>query len=629
VVQKRPYLLEKDYKYFYVQYNDPVYVKLEKIDILYKLTDGKNYDAIIGELKNYSITEFDIDFVKKAIRYIGNIGFKFDKSVDACVDAMKEILDHNQDFAVNEAIIICRDLMRKYKGKTLDLIKKITSDGGKNISEPEAKAAFLYIVGEFCLNIPKSTELVSPFVESFCEEEPVVKLQILNAIIKNYVNKPEETEDLIKQALQKGGEETENPDVRDRAYVYWRLLENEPDVAKDMIMAEKPPFEFIEDVAFEGNMVDNITENMTNISAVYHKMSHELIVKEDMIIDPNLVEEEKKEVTNDKEKSPKKEDKEKQTKIDKKEEVKRNETNLIPFDEFPKSQQQQNPVVSNPPVSNDIFEIFGKSQSNPIVNSNPFESGSNFQFIEENLVIFDSQVGINFKPPIQHVSATTQGSNGRSGLSVHSTFNRINGVIYYGMILKNNTSSTLNNFSLSFKINSFGIVPLDKLDNLSLTAGAQEVVKLRCTIDNEKFDKKTPPSSPFKLDVGVACNLDLFVFQVDFLINTIFSENGRMKKENFIEFLKDPSNKSATFSINLNHTSDSLKQVLEKNNIFLVAQVNKPEHSLIYYSLTLNNINSVTEISLPKKGNQVGFKTICLIDPILPLIREVIEFILK
>jgi hypothetical protein len=519
--------------------------------------------------------------------------------------------------------------MRKYKGKTLDLIKKITSDGGKNISEPEAKAAFLYIVGEFCLNIPKSTELVSPFVESFCEEEPVVKLQILNAVIKNYVNKPEETEDLVKQALQKGGEETENPDVRDRAYVYWRLLENEPDVAKDMIMAEKPPFEFIEDVAFESNVVDNITENMTNISAVYHKLSQDLIVKEDMVIDPNLAEEEKK----TEKVETKTENKTDKTQNEKPTNEKK-ETNLIPLEEFP-SKVQTNPLPSgnnNPPISTDIFEIFGKPQSQPHTQTqshgnNPFES--NFQFVEENLVIFDPQIGINFKAVSQNIWPTSPGSNGRSGLSIHSTFNRINGVIYFGMAIKNHSSSSVNNFALSFKLNSFGIVPLDKIDNLTLAAGAQEIVKVRCTIDNEKFDKKTPPACPFRLDVGVSCSLDLFVFQVDFLINSIFSENGRMKKENFIEFLKDTNNKSSMFSLNLSQTSDSLKQVLEKNNIFLVAQVNKPEHSLIYYSVTLNSINSVIELSLPKKGNQVGFKTICLIDPILPLIREVIEFILK
>lgn len=41
IVVKRPMLLDKEFKYFYIQYNDPIYIKLEKADILYKLCDKK------------------------------------------------------------------------------------------------------------------------------------------------------------------------------------------------------------------------------------------------------------------------------------------------------------------------------------------------------------------------------------------------------------------------------------------------------------------------------------------------------------------------------------------------------------------------------------------------------------
>jgi AP-1 complex subunit beta-1 len=68
VVQKRPLLLDKDFKFFFVQYNDPIYVKLEKIDILYKLCDNKNYENIINEFKSYAIMEFDAELVKKSIK---------------------------------------------------------------------------------------------------------------------------------------------------------------------------------------------------------------------------------------------------------------------------------------------------------------------------------------------------------------------------------------------------------------------------------------------------------------------------------------------------------------------------------------------------------------------------------
>ena len=647
-MQKRPYLLEKDFKYFYVQYNDPIYVKLEKIDILYKLTDPKNFEAIIGELKNYSVTEFDIDFVKKAIRYIGNIGYKFEKSADICVEALKEILDHNQDFAVNEAIIIARDLMRKYKGKTLDLLKKITGELTREISEPEAKAALLYIIGEFCMHIPKSTEFITPYITNFGDEAPMVKLQILNAIIKNYVNKPDdESETLVKTALQKGGEETENPDVRDRAYVYWRLLENEPDVAKDMIMAEKPSFEFKEEIAFEGTIVDNIIENMTNISAVYHKFSSDLIPKEDMIIDKT--EEEEKETKEKDNTEIKTEDKNKKTQSKKSEKIietniNQNDVDLIGLgDSDTGAQEKNNQNVNNNNGNNfnsNIFEIFGTTPASQNVTtnnmfgaetSNQNNNLSEFEFVEDgNIVIFDENQGVSLNKPTLNVHNTTSGTKGKSGIVIYSAFHRIKEEIFFGMYIKNTTNSNINEFNLSFKLNSFGIVAVDKIDNLNVYPGKHEITKIKCNIDNEKFDKK-PPNCPFTIDVAVTTSLDVFIFSVPFLVNSLFSGNGRMKKEDFIGFMKNTNTTNTIFSlkpISINST-DSLKILFERNNMFLVANVNKGDNSMIYYSTLINNIANVIEITYPKNGNVLGIKVVSTVNPLIPLIKEVIEFILK
>jgi len=49
-----------------------------------------------------------------------------------------------------------------------------------------------------------------------------VKCQILNNCVKNFLTKPDECEEIVKVCLQKDAEESENPDVRDRAYIYWR-----------------------------------------------------------------------------------------------------------------------------------------------------------------------------------------------------------------------------------------------------------------------------------------------------------------------------------------------------------------------------------------------------------------------
>ena len=51
---------------FFCKYNDPIYVKLEKLDIMIALASERNIDQVLLELKEYA-TEVDVDFVRKVI----------------------------------------------------------------------------------------------------------------------------------------------------------------------------------------------------------------------------------------------------------------------------------------------------------------------------------------------------------------------------------------------------------------------------------------------------------------------------------------------------------------------------------------------------------------------------------
>ena len=154
-----------------------------------------------------------------------------------------------------------------------------------------------------------------------------VKLQILNAGVKNFVNKPDESEEIVKLCLQKGAEESENPDIRDRAYIYWRLLEIDPDIAKDMMVSEKPPFDFTDEDDLEPDVVDDMICNMTNVSAVYLKKQKEIITEEDYINDPIAKQEREEEEKEEKRRKKEREEreKEKEKKKSKEEEEKEKE----------------------------------------------------------------------------------------------------------------------------------------------------------------------------------------------------------------------------------------------------------------------------------------------------------------
>ena len=47
----RPDILKEEIKVFFVKYNDPIYVKLEKLDIMIRLTTETNIATVLSELK--------------------------------------------------------------------------------------------------------------------------------------------------------------------------------------------------------------------------------------------------------------------------------------------------------------------------------------------------------------------------------------------------------------------------------------------------------------------------------------------------------------------------------------------------------------------------------------------------
>ena len=49
---------------FFCKYNDPIYVKLEKLDIMVALASERNVDQVLLELREYA-AEVDVDFVRK------------------------------------------------------------------------------------------------------------------------------------------------------------------------------------------------------------------------------------------------------------------------------------------------------------------------------------------------------------------------------------------------------------------------------------------------------------------------------------------------------------------------------------------------------------------------------------
>lgn len=195
ILQRQPTIFENNMRVFFCKFNDPVYVKLEKIDILVKVADDKNADVILNELKEYA-NDIEIELIRKSIRAIGSIILKVDKAAKRAVEVLQELVTIGQPIVLNEAVIVARDIFRKFPNKYESLIKDLCAKLPE-YNEPDSKAAIVWIVGEYAEKINDSEKVIEGFIEGFLEEPDKVKLQLLTATVKLFLKKPEEGEDII------------------------------------------------------------------------------------------------------------------------------------------------------------------------------------------------------------------------------------------------------------------------------------------------------------------------------------------------------------------------------------------------------------------------------------------------
>ena len=276
IVQKRPHILENEIKVFFCKYNDPIYVKMEKLEIIIKLVSEKNIDQVLLELKEYA-TEVDVDFVRKSVSAIGRCAVKLERAAERCIGVLLELIQTKVNYVVQESVIVIKDIFRRYPNRYESIIATLC-DNLDTLDEPLAKASMIWIIGEYAERIDNADELLDTFLETFEEEDPAVQLQLLTATVKCFLKNPEDTQDMVQRVLDLATEESDNPDLRDRGFIYWRLLSTDPEAAKMVVLGDKP---VIEDDTFrlDPGLLNVLIGQIATLSSVYHKPPDAFVVR--------------------------------------------------------------------------------------------------------------------------------------------------------------------------------------------------------------------------------------------------------------------------------------------------------------------------------------------------------------
>eukprot|EP00158_Paraphelidium_tribonemae_P006780 Partr_v1_DN27967_c1_g1_i4_m11886 putative Adaptor-related protein complex len=437
ILQKYPQVLQSEIRVFFCKYNDPLYVKLEKLQLMVKLASDKNIEQVISELKEYA-KEVDIEFVRKSVIALGECAVALESCAERCVNALLDLIKEKISHVVNEsAVIVIKDVFRKYPHRNESVIP-LLCDNLDILTEPDAKAAMIWIIGENAHRIENATELLEFFLEHFKTDTVQVQLQLLTATVKLFLKKPNKGQDLVQKLLQSTTANGESADLRDKAYIYWRLLSSDPQAAKAVVLAEKPPIR--ESKALVG-IIDELIKNIGTIASVYHKPAHTFLNNESSAKRPSIAKDDKS-------------DDEMETAA-----VGDDNDTSMPADLLDLDFGGPAPAMTISPQSQHApFDLLSGSPPKPqgqvVVAANPFAQGDN---------VFDSAFCF---PPQPFLTAAQA-----KGFELTGTFSRRNGQPSMDLAFSNKSMTPLAEFAIQFNKNTFGLIPTVQPPNVRLAPG--------------------------------------------------------------------------------------------------------------------------------------------------------------
>jgi vesicle coat complex subunit len=215
-----------------------------------------------------------VHFVRKSVRAIGKLAIKIEPAAQDCIDSLLLLVSTKVSYIVQEATVVIRNIFRKYPNRYESIISTLC-ENLDSLDEPEAKAAMIWVIGQYADRIENSDVLLEDFLFSFADEPVEVQLALLTATVKLFIQRPTKGQDLVPKVLKWATEDTDNPDLRDRGYMYWRLLSSDSVTAKQVVMGEKPAIT-AESEKLDPQTLEEMCLNVGTLATVYLKPVHQV-----------------------------------------------------------------------------------------------------------------------------------------------------------------------------------------------------------------------------------------------------------------------------------------------------------------------------------------------------------------
>lgn len=242
LVQSYPKLFGSELNVFFCSYNDPQYVKLEKLEIIGKIVDDSSVNRIISELCEYA-KDVDGEIVKKSIKILNQCALNVPRWSRRICEIFLELLQTQLPIVLQQVTINLKSLFRNQMTRNeffplLESFYFVNLDGTWNglYGDVDSQSSFIWILGEFCnpesFEEEKLNEILRIFVEiseaeTFKLEGVEFQSELIISAIKIFIKNEKNHENLLRKILSRGIEEGESLDLRDRCKIFERIFNSE------------------------------------------------------------------------------------------------------------------------------------------------------------------------------------------------------------------------------------------------------------------------------------------------------------------------------------------------------------------------------------------------------------------
>lgn len=249
VVQRHPDILAQGVRVFFCKFNDPLYCKLEKLDIIVQLVSEENWEQVLAELGEYA-KEVDVHFATRAIMAMAQSAVQVPLATPRVLSTLGQLLALASPSTTQAVTMALPLILRTCPDDSLglELVQQLLVDEGatlalveETLDEDEARAALAWIMGQYGPVLAEEVvaALASAFAHSFANEASLVQSELLTAALALTQSAPSQYRRFLEQYVTRGMGLAGDADMRERAILYGRILQqlSSPDAGDTAMLA--------------------------------------------------------------------------------------------------------------------------------------------------------------------------------------------------------------------------------------------------------------------------------------------------------------------------------------------------------------------------------------------------------